>query len=279
MKGDQVGAASVPPPKRVNSLQALTRLKAVNGSKWNVFAYVLNRDMVKEDGSLDELHAVVFCLGSFDEREKAEEHAKNIIEITGHPAVIAAGYSVPVPLTTNISSHAVTEVPVDMKGKLIQLESAQYKQEREEFEKRLKIEQEIAKESEEETNPDSLEYFKRQCYLLVKNNEEKSHHSNALKTCQDNIQNHESKIKQHLSKFPHHETQWLPYLKEKLAERGELSLYNRIEKGYSSIRQELLNSLDETPEPVSETEESETEEDILASEALEQPSLEQPLID
>ena len=92
---NRAGGDTVPPPRRVNSLQSIMKLRPTIGSEWSTLAFVLNRDMIKPDGSLDELHAVVFPLGSFSDREKAEEHAKNVIAITGHPGVIAACYGAP----------------------------------------------------------------------------------------------------------------------------------------------------------------------------------------
>jgi len=241
-----VASDVVPPVRKINSLQALTRLKPKRGSEWCTFAFVLNRDMIKPDGSLDELHAVVFPLGAFDEQEKAEKHAKSIIEITGHPGVIAACYGSPIPLTTNFDPSVVEDVPVNMKGRLIKLESDQYKRDREQYEERAKIERELVKEAEEETDPDHIEHFKRQCYLAIKAKAKYQHHLDEYKSALDAYKKRESLVRDHYNRHPEHEKEWLPYLKEKLIERGESDLYQMLETGYNELRNELLDITDTT---------------------------------
>lgn len=238
------GGDIAPPVPKVNSLRALTRLRAKRGCDWCVFAFSLNRDMIKPDGTLDDLHAVVFPLGSFDDQNKAEEHAKNIIAITGHPGVIAAQYAAPVPLTIKFDPNAVTEVPVDMQGRLIEMESAQYKRERDEYERRAKQEREIMKEAEEETDPNSIEHFKRACYLAIKNRAAYQHHKREADSAWENYKKREMTVRDHFARHPDHEKNWLPYLKDKLTERGELALYQTLEAAYSEIRDELLGLIE-----------------------------------
>lgn len=239
-----VAGESFPPAPKVNSLQALTRLRAKRGCEWCTFAFVLNRDMIKPDGSLDELHAIVFPLGSFSDQDKAEEHAKNVISITGHPGVIAAKYAFPVPLTSKFDPKVVTEVALDAKGRLLELESAQYKREREEYERRVKQEKDIMKEAEEETNPDSIEHFKRKCYLAIQNRAKYQFHTREAETAWQNYKKREMEVRDHFSRHPEHEKDWLPYLKEKLEERGEMNLYLSMEAAYHELRDELLGLVD-----------------------------------
>jgi hypothetical protein len=230
----------VPPLRKVNSLQALMRLRPKRGCEWGVLAFSLNRDMIQPDGTLDDLHGVVFSLGSFDEVEKAEEHAKKIIEITGHPAVIPVRYGYPLRLSPKFDPAAVTEVPVDIKGRLINLESAQYKREQEEYELRIKQEREMIQEAEEESNPDSIEHFKRQCFLAIKNRSKFQLHSKEADTAWADYKKREAAVREHYARHPEHETQWLKYLKTKLKERGEISLYYAMREAYKELREELL---------------------------------------
>ena len=234
-----------PPLPKVNSLQALTRLRPKNGSEWCTFAFVLNRDLIKNDGSIDDLRAMVFPLGSFTEQVQAEEHAKSVITLTGHPGVVVARYGSPVPLATKFDPKVVTEVAVDVKGKLIELESAQYKKEREEYEERTKKEREILKEAEDETDVNSIEHFKRQAYLAIKNRSSYQVHTHEAELSLKNYKKREEAVREHFSKHPEHEKEWLPYLKEKLIERGELNLYKSIESAYAEIRNELLGIKDD----------------------------------
>jgi hypothetical protein len=285
-KDNRAAGDTFPPLPKVNSLQALTRLRPKNEYEWGVFAFVLNRDMIKPDKTLDELHAVVFHLGAFSTSEKADEHAKNIISITGHPGVISAKYGFPIPLTTKFDPSAVTEVPVDMKGRIIELESSQYKQQREDYEKRIKQERDVMKEAEDETDPDNIEHFKRQCYLAIKNRASFQVHSREADTAWKNYKTRETSVRDHFHRHPEHEAQWLPYLKEKLIERGELDLYQGLENAYKELREELLGlnvdtqstSEDHSSQVVNSTSKSTVEEPKIIStdQVTELPS--QPII-
>ena len=230
-----------PPLVNKHTLEALSRLRATRGNDWCVFAYVLNHDIIDKDGKVDDLRAMVFLLGSFAEEKKAEKHAKSIIELTGHTGVIVAQYSRPVPLTVKFDAKAVTEVPVDNNGKLKKLESDQYQHEHDEYERRVKREKEMTKEAEEETDINSIEHFKRQCYLAIKDRAAYEFHKKQMAEALVNYEKHKAAIYDHYMRHPKHEEQWLQHLKEKLIERGEEGLYTGMETAYKKLRPELLN--------------------------------------
>lgn len=229
----------IAPPRNTNSLQKIMKLKPRINSEWNVLAYVLNRDMINEKGELDDLHAVVFSLGSFDNYSKAETYAKEVIEETGHSGIIVAPFGAPIKLTTKPEN--MVDIPVNPSGKIIELESKEYKLQKENYEKRLKLEKDLLEESNQETNPDSIEYLKRQCYLAIKN---KSSYEKSKFQYEEALNNYNKRIKnirEHINKYPEHEKDWLPFLRDKLVERGESELFNYIEKGYELIKSDIFN--------------------------------------
>jgi hypothetical protein len=230
----------IPPPKKINSLQAIMKLKPIRDSEWCVYAYVLNRDLLHEDGTLDDLRAMIFPLGSFKKREKAEAHAKYVIETTGHPAVVVAKYGVPIAISENFTGNTVEKVTVDEKGKIMQLEDEEYRKTREEYEAKIKRDRELEVEAEQETDPDSIEHFKRQCYLAIKNKAVHAVKAHETKEALEQYEIRKEKVRDHYVRYPEHEQDWLPYLKEKLEERGEGELYRKIELGYKDLRSELL---------------------------------------
>lgn len=246
MKGNNTQTDDFLPPKpKLNSFQSIMRLKPRPGSEFCVNAFVLNRDIVNEDGTLDDLNSVIFPLGSFSTEEEAVKHAKNVIEMTGHPGVIAARYAAAVPLTTKYNPENIEEVKVDNKGRLLKLEDDQYKRECQEYEERRKRAEEIEKEAEEETNPDSIEHFKRMCYLTVKHRATQKYHENQVKIATENYQKRLAQAKEHYKRHPEHEEQWLPYFKKKLEARGELDLYLTVEAGYKQLRDEIVEKKEE----------------------------------
>jgi hypothetical protein len=236
-----VGSETIPPPQNVRSLQALMKLRPNEANnKISVFGFALNRDMIKEDGTLDELHAVVIPLGSFHDVETAEKELTEIMSKTGHPGIIWGRYGQPIPLTTKFNPENINEIALDAKGRVVELESAQYIREKKEFERRQTLEKEVTEEAERETDKDDIEHFKRQCYLAIKNKATWEHHKDLAKQYKDNFIKRKEAVKDHYMRHPEHERDWLPYLKEKLAERGELELYSTIEAGYKCMREELL---------------------------------------
>ncbi|CAH6419488.1 Hypothetical protein HVR_LOCUS668 [uncultured virus] len=242
---DRAAGDTIPPLPKINSLQALMRLRPKIGSEWSVYGFVLNKDMIQPDGTLDDLYAMIFPLGSFHDEKSAEEHAVNVISMTGHPGVIAGRYGYPIKLTSKFDPNVVKDVPVDTRGRIIQLESAQYKHEREEFEKRLKMERDMMKEAEEETDPDNIEHFKRQCYLAIKNRSSYQMHSKEAETAWENYKKREMAVRDHYRRHPEHESDWLKHLKVKLTERGELNLYKAMKNAYKEIRDEMLGESDD----------------------------------
>ena len=240
MSNKVIGSDTAPKPA-LQSLQKLIQLRPKTGNEYGVFAFVLNREMITENGSLDDLHGMVFMLGSFETEKLAEEHAKNVISITGHPGVIVAKYAAAVPLTNKFDPKIVTQVPIDPSGRIVELESAQYKKEKEIYEKRVKLEKELVNEAEEETDPDSIEHFKRQAYLAVKNYATVQFHTQQAKEALENYNKRKALVVDHYKRHPEHEEKWLPILEEKLIRRGEESLFHQLKSGYEEIRTELLN--------------------------------------
>ena len=235
-----VAGETIPVLPKVNSLQALSRLKPKKGSEWNTIAFALNRDIIDKDGKVDDLYGMIFSLGSFDDQEKAENHAKNVISLTGHPGVIVAKYGCAVPLSSKFDPNNVVDVPVDLKGKMINLESSQYKHDKETFEKRVKQEKEMVQEAEDETDINHIEHFKRQCFLAIKNRANYQMHQKQAEEYWNSYKKRETNVREHFKTHPEHEQNWLSYFKEKLEERGEAQIYDGIESAYLELRNELL---------------------------------------
>lgn len=235
-----VAGETIPVLPKVNSFQALSRLKPKRGSEWCTIAFALNRDIVDKDGKIDDLYGMIFSLGSFDEQEKAETHAKNIISLTGHPGVIVAKYGCAVPLSSKFDPNNVVDVPVDLKGKMVNLESSQYKHDKETFEKRVIQEREMVQEAEDETDINHIEHFKRQCFLAIKNRANYQMHQKQAEEYWNSYKKRETNVREHFKNHPNHEQNWLSYFKEKLEERGESQIYSGIESAYLELRDELL---------------------------------------
>lgn len=236
-----IGGESIPKPVNRESLQALVNLKPKNQChEWNVFALALNRDLIHQDGTVDDFYGMTFPFGSYADKKDAERACKKIIEKTGFPSVFCARYARAVPMTHKDSPSNSISVAVDDQGKLLKLEEQQLKQEKKQYEKRIELEKELVQEAEEETDPDSIEYYKRQCFLAIKHASEYEALKKKMQELEDNYQKRAKLVKEHYEKHPEHDKEWLPYIKPKLIDRGELSFYHFLENGYQKYRDQIL---------------------------------------
>lgn len=231
---------TIPKPRDIKSLQALIRMKPKSHHQWCVMAVALNRDILRDDGKVDDLYAMVFLLGSFELKEDAEKHAKKLIEQTGHNSIFVARYATPIPIGTATKNRAIEQVMVDKNGKLLQLEESEYQHQIKQYEERLQTMKELNEESNNESDPDSIEHFKRTAYTAV--NAWQSY-MEAKETMERNLELYEksrNSLKTHYAAHPEHENQWLPLIKERLVRRGQGDLYRSIAMGYAQLRDQLL---------------------------------------
>ena len=214
----------------MTSINALQKIMTLNNPTWQILAYVLNQDKT------DELRAMVFPLGSFKTEEAAEAQVKKLMEQTGYSRFVVARYGQPVPITNQADS---INVPVDLKGKVLQMEKEDYAVQRRLWEERIQREQELLKEAEEECDVNHIEHYKRVAYLATTHYLNILHLTKQLEEKKKLFNQRKQDLLQHLSHHPEHETMFLPYFKEKLLKRGEEDLYLKIEAGYQQVK-ELL---------------------------------------
>jgi hypothetical protein len=235
-----IGSESIPPPSKIEGLQAITKLRPILGCRYCVYTYALNQDIIDKDCKVDDFRGMFFILGSFDNKNDAENHMKDLMIKTKHCEFHIAEYGYPIRIETNIDSSNISRIYIDNNNKIKQLETEQYKKDKELYEKRKKLENDIVQEAENEYNPDHIDHFQRQCYLAIKN---KITYETRKEDMEKTLKNYEKNIfalRDHYTKHPEHEKEWLPNLKEKLTMRGELHMYNMIESNYEKFRDELL---------------------------------------
>lgn len=95
------GAGTVRREGHISNLDALKKLndaKPPNSYRWFVFAYVVNENIIKEDGSIENIFGVLLPLASFPDSEKAEEYAKIIAYSSGYRGIIVCPRLAPIPL-------------------------------------------------------------------------------------------------------------------------------------------------------------------------------------
>lgn len=217
----------------VDCLKKLVSLTPLTGKEWCVYTYILNSD------NNDDLKGLFFILGCFDTYQAALNHTHYIIEQTGCQKVGIARYSAAINLTNVINNDSI-DVPVDIKGKLIKFENQLIEKERKMVEDKIKRDEEYKKECEEEYDDTHIEHYKRNVYLTLKHLALINEYQQKINELQNLYQIRKNNVIQHYQLYPEHDTQFLPYLKDKLVKRGEEVLYNNIEQLYLKYRDQLL---------------------------------------
>lgn len=217
-----------------NKVECLKNISKLESNTYSVFVYVLSEEIE----SKEDIYGFLWPLGEFSKKSKANKYAKKVIEKTQCPWVTVAKTNMPFALT--LKPTEVSEVKLDEKGKLIQIEDELYKKEIETFKKQEQLKKEIEEEIKEEQNETSIEYFKREAYMAIKH---KFALEKAKKEFEFHSSNYEIKIKNlrnNYRQFPEHEQQFLEFYKNKLSSRDELPLYHEIENGYQVIRNDIV---------------------------------------
>ena len=225
----------------VAKLRLLTPTQAPIGyCNWGVYAFILNRDIVREDGTVDEIYAVIIHLGSFNDEKQAGEHARHIIELTGYRGLMVCKYGQPSLLKSKYDINEAEDVFVDPKGNLMKFQDSEYQESKRVFEEQQELRRKIDHEIDNESDSHHIEHFKRQCFVAIKTHSEYMFHK---QKCEEALLAYEKRrcaVQEHYQAHPEHEEQWLPYLKEKLEGRGEDELYQTISLGYQNLREDLL---------------------------------------
>jgi len=235
-----IGAKSIPPPSKIEGLQAITKLRPISGCRYCVYTFALNQDIIDANGKVDDFRGMFFILGTFDNKTEAENHMEELMIKTKHHEFYIAEYAKPIRISTVVDSSNVSRIYVDNMNKIKKMESEQYQRDKELYEKQIKIESDIVQEEKDEYDEDHIDHFKRQCWLAIKNKTKYESIKEEMEKSLSNYEKNVANIREHYAKHPEHEKQWLSYLKSRLTERGELKLYNNIELGYEKYRDEIL---------------------------------------
>jgi len=229
------------PTNIIHSLQKLLQSSIKHESLWNVYAYVINQDIIDDQGQIDDLRAIVIPLGSFCDYKKAVKHKDKLIEETGYKYFVIAKYGTIIPITVKPDLNIIEEVTVDMQNKLIKLEHEENKKQQQLYEEKIKYEQELKLECQRECDRHHIEYFKRQAYLASLHYMTYLELQKKSKETLDHYNKYKQLLKEHHLEHPEHKDQFLPYLKDKLIKRGEHELYDKINYAYQLCQNDLLD--------------------------------------
>lgn len=235
---DDTANSLAPAPTLLTYLQNLITSRPPPGCEWGVFAYVTTADSI--DNINNNTKALVFLLGSFATEKLAETHAKYIIQTTGYPKPVIAKYGLAIPITNVINTTIITNVPVDLKGTLIQMENEEYEKQKRLYQQKQKIEQNLLEEQERETDHTTQEFYNINMYKMLKQHILLLEHQKQCDKLAKQIIEQKQIIHNHIRDYPKHVDDFLPSLKSKLLARGEEDLFHTVNTNYQQYKSVLF---------------------------------------
>lgn len=230
------GAQTIESQRRqtINTFKAIAKLRPPMDQEFSVISYALIDDPKKEK------IAMYIPLGNYPTRERALERVNFIIESTGHRSVFVMKTCRWQELSTQYQPDRVEFVQTDQDGKLVKLHNEQLEQEKQEFEKRKRVEEEMMKEQDARNDPSSLDHYIHNWFVAIRNRTAFLEYQKNAQSAYDNYQKRVVAIRDQYAKQPEFEAQWLAEVKRKLADRHESHIYDILEAVSKEIHDEVL---------------------------------------
>ena len=105
-----IGAESIPPPSKIEGLQAITKLRPKLGQKYYVYTYALNQNIIDENGKIDDFRGMFFILGEFYDKKEAEAEVRKLIVKTKHHEFYVSEYAKPIRIQTEIDTSNISKI-------------------------------------------------------------------------------------------------------------------------------------------------------------------------
>lgn len=178
MENINAPSKTIPVTNIVDSLIKLRNLPKPEHT-WYVWAWVLNLDVNKGIIEIDnnkridnnDLYGYTLALGSFKDKESADDFAKLAIERSGYPGVVVGKFGYGVPMRVSYDARICRQVfysnDEKEKEKLKKIAELLEKKEEDELKERVEKEEREQKELIEEDVVGSLGYVKRNLLLCV----------------------------------------------------------------------------------------------------------------
>lgn len=205
----------------INTFRALAKLAPPPGQQFSVGAYFLGSP------GADGIPVTFYInLGNYPNHELAKQRAQEILEMTGHPAIICAPLGTWQDLGTAIQPDRVEYV-----SKETELEAQHQKamaQQAEEEQKRKDDEAERLRQEEERVTPGTLEFFIHNYYVLIRNYSAWKYHHEERTQAFENYNKRMENVVNTLQDHPEYQDQWLAKFEEQLKKHNEGHLFEKI---------------------------------------------------
>lgn len=248
--------------ERINSYEALMKLKPPQGQGFAVYTYVLNEDLIpkseekrsketnKSEGNegrevpsetkeidLSEVkkepinYGLLIQLGVYPTINEAQKRVNEIISITGHETIFCAKLG----MFTELSPKPINRTVITLSEGVTQSLKEIRREELEKEKKRKEIAEEMEKERQDEQDPTNLEYLRLNLYMAIRAHSSIKSYKSKMEELKISYKERIGNIKEFISKIPEGLENFLPMIKAKLERRGEISLFESISSGFKEL--------------------------------------------
>lgn len=225
--------------KFINGYKSIQNIKPIVGQEYCIVAYILF-DCISPEGDRGFWIFIRTC----SNKEQAINYAHEIIETTGIKSVYAYKTCTWEKISTNFKPDSISYVTPKEKDEKEAVLDKQHKKEYDEMvqslQKQEKIAEEIDNTIEEEKDINSLEYYKRLWFLIIKNNTEIINTKLKLQQLEQKQIERISMLHMARTKNPNYEKEWLPLIVNRLKERDEESMAIYLQEQYNELKNSIL---------------------------------------
>jgi hypothetical protein len=269
----------------INSFKALTRHRHPSNQKYSIYAYFLV-DRPKDPKEEFDPVGMYIPLGSYGTPEEAEKVAQHLIKTTGHPMICVRQTCTWGELTSKIGKNSKfiggeehestkSDHARQVEKTLNEMHQAMQEREREQFERRKQIEQEIIDEKDHQTDPETIDYYIHNWVMAVKNQAAYQVYLKETEKAKQAFEKRVEAIREQYHRQPQFDKIWLDELKERLTRRDELELYEAVKTAVKEIYPQIISDIEPDVEPDVEADSGSDQPDIKLDEDSSNPDLDE----
>ena len=255
-----------PTHENVNSLKSLCQLAPPKGQEndWVVCGFALNQAICRKDLTPDNEYGLFILLGYYPTEVLARKRAEHITKTTGARVCITK-FCHWAEWKLLSDSEYTTMIKEDVGGKLAEYDEQEFRRQQEKYKKKYEEEKAILHEQEKEVDPEDIAHYKQQWILAIQNFARLKMYHKKVASIEETYQHHIQKIRNHYTRHPNHDEEWLEYLKDLDYTEAQIEC---IQNAYFDLRKEILEEkgdCDPNLEELSEEEDPPTSVHLAAS--------------
>ena len=238
-----------PSQKNITEELILSREKAINvfkflqdnifprpGQEFCVITYFLT-DEISPEGS----RGMWFLIGTYPNDKMAIKKAKSVIQKTGLKSTYAMKTCSWEDINDKFQPNRIFNVPYNLNAKLKKQHQKEYEKLFNQVKKDREINQEISNEKKLELDPETVEYYTHQWYLIIRLESHIEELQKNLKDTKEKLMVRKTNLLLAYEKHPDYEIKWIKQLENRLPKRDEEKLLKFLKEQHEILKKEIFN--------------------------------------